>query len=149
METCDVRHPFIYRINTYHTMANSVVSNASPTLSQHLLMYGDDTLLHHVNALPMVTQIEDVICRQLVKLGKCSSMWKAGQKIMSLRSNHSGYGVGQWEKALHSNACYHWLSPYPEWSLQAKGVWLYIVSHLELYSLSGKTSSRQISLSFG
>ena len=50
--------------------------------------------------------------------------------------DHSGYGLGQWEKVLHSNsskallcntlshwpspypvASSHWLSPYPEWSL--------------------------------
>ena len=31
--------------------------------------------------------------------------------------DHSGYGLGQWEKALHSYASSHWLSPYPEWSL--------------------------------
>ena len=31
--------------------------------------------------------------------------------------DHSGYGLGQWEKALHSNASSHWISPYPEWSL--------------------------------
>ena len=26
--------------------------------------------------------------------------------------DHSGYGFSQWEKALHSNASSHWLSPY-------------------------------------
>ena len=31
--------------------------------------------------------------------------------------NHSGYGLGQWEEALYSNAVSHWPSPYPEWSL--------------------------------
>ena len=31
--------------------------------------------------------------------------------------DHSGYGLCQWEKALHSNASSHWPSPYPEWSL--------------------------------
>ena len=30
---------------------------------------------------------------------------------------HSGYGLCQWEKALHCNAFSHWLSPYPKWSL--------------------------------
>ena len=29
---------------------------------------------------------------------------------------HSGYGLGQWEKAFHNNASSHWLSPHPEWS---------------------------------
>ena len=29
--------------------------------------------------------------------------------------DHSGYGLGQWEKVVHSNAFFHWLSPYPEW----------------------------------
>ena len=101
----------------------------------------------NINALP--NGDTDWRCGHQAKLGKCSSRWKAGQKITLLRSNHSGYGVGKWEKALHRNACYHWLSPYPEWSLHAKGVWLYIVFHLELYSLSGKTSYCQISLSFG
>ena len=28
------------------------------------------------------------------------------------RGDHSGYGLGQWEKTLH------WLIPYPEWSLE-------------------------------
>ena len=27
---------------------------------------------------------------------------------------HSGYGLSQWEEALHSNTSSHWLSPYPE-----------------------------------
>ena len=43
--------------------------------------------------------------------------------------DHSGYGLGQWEEALHwyglsqweeallCNAFSHWPSPYPEWSL--------------------------------
>ena len=30
--------------------------------------------------------------------------------------DHSGYGLGPWEKAS-----YHWLSPYPEWSLIMDG----------------------------
>ena len=30
---------------------------------------------------------------------------------------HSGYGLGQWEEALHSNASSHWTSRYPEWFL--------------------------------
>ena len=30
--------------------------------------------------------------------------------------DHSGYGISQWEKALHSNAFSHCPSPYPEWS---------------------------------
>ena len=32
--------------------------------------------------------------------------------------DHSGYGFSQWEEALLCNACSHWPSPYPEWSLQ-------------------------------
>ena len=31
--------------------------------------------------------------------------------------DHSGYGLRQWEKALHSYAFSDWPSPYPEWSL--------------------------------
>ena len=31
--------------------------------------------------------------------------------------DHSGYGLGQWEEALHSNASSHWTTPYQEWSL--------------------------------
>ena len=34
---------------------------------------------------------------------------------------HSGYGLGQWENALHSNASSHWLIPYPEWLLYMAG----------------------------
>ena len=29
--------------------------------------------------------------------------------------DRAGYGLCQWEKAVHSNAPSHWLSPYPEW----------------------------------
>ena len=36
-------------------------------------------------------------------------------------NDHSGCGLSQWEKALHSNAFSHWLSPYPEWSLLIPG----------------------------
>ena len=39
------------------------------------------------------------------------------QNINHHRTNHSGYGLGQSEKALHCNAFSHWLSPCPEWSL--------------------------------
>ena len=34
--------------------------------------------------------------------------------IMSLTRDHSGYGLGQWEKALHSNASSQWLNPCPK-----------------------------------
>ena len=30
---------------------------------------------------------------------------------------HSGYGLIQWKKVLHSNASFHWLHPYLEWCL--------------------------------
>ena len=30
--------------------------------------------------------------------------------------NHPGYGLGQWEAVLHSNASSNWLSPYSKWS---------------------------------
>ena len=30
----------------------------------------------------------------------------------------SGYGLSQWETMLHCNIVSHWLSSYPEWSLQ-------------------------------
>ena len=33
--------------------------------------------------------------------------------------DQSGYGLGQWEEALHSNASSHWPSPYPERSLRS------------------------------
>ena len=36
--------------------------------------------------------------------------------LLAIR-DHYGYGLGQWEKALHNNAFSHWLSPCPEWSL--------------------------------
>ena len=32
------------------------------------------------------------------------------------------YGLDQWEKALHSNPCSHWPSPYPDWSLYNKTI---------------------------
>ena len=31
--------------------------------------------------------------------------------------DHSGYGLNHWEATLHCNLFYHWLNPYPEWSL--------------------------------
>ena len=37
-------------------------------------------------------------------------------KMLQYR-DHSGYGLSQWEKALHGDASSHWLSPYTEWSL--------------------------------
>ena len=45
-----------------------------------------------------------------------SWIWFKTDANSTLR-DHSGYGLGQWEEALHSNAFSHWLSPYPEWSL--------------------------------
>ena len=38
-------------------------------------------------------------------------------KIGLIIRDHSGYRLGQWEKALHGNAFSHWLSPYPDLSL--------------------------------
>ena len=32
---------------------------------------------------------------------------------------HYGYGLSEWEEALHGNASSHWLSPYPQWSLRS------------------------------
>ena len=43
-------------------------------------------------------------------------LW-VGENIKRGISDHSGYVLSQWEKALHSNASSHWLSTYPEWSL--------------------------------
>ena len=40
-----------------------------------------------------------------------------GNKTIVLLMDHFGYGFGQWQKALHSKASSHWLSPYPELSL--------------------------------
>ena len=40
----------------------------------------------------------------------------------------SGYGLDQWEKALHSNVSFHWPSPYPEWTIVA-------VAHQKTWSL--------------
>ena len=34
--------------------------------------------------------------------------------------DNSGYGLSKWEKTLHCNVVSHWLSPYPEWSLQTQ-----------------------------
>ena len=31
--------------------------------------------------------------------------------------DHSGYALSQWEMLLKYNTIWHWLSPYPEWSL--------------------------------
>ena len=36
--------------------------------------------------------------------------------LMVIR-DHSGHGLGQWEKASHSNASSHSLNPYLEWSM--------------------------------
>ena len=32
---------------------------------------------------------------------------------------YSGFELSQWETTLHCNVVSHWLSPYPEWSLQS------------------------------
>ena len=40
-----------------------------------------------------------------------------GYRVSYVSRNHSGYGLGQQEKVLHSNVSSHWLSSYPEWSL--------------------------------
>ena len=36
--------------------------------------------------------------------------------------DQSGYGLGQWEEALQSNASSHWLSPYLEWPVQLQNI---------------------------
>ena len=38
--------------------------------------------------------------------------------------DHSGYGLGQWEKVLLCNTFSYWLSPCPEWSLQRLSICL-------------------------
>ena len=38
---------------------------------------------------------------------------------------HSGYGLSQWETSLQCNVVSHWLSPYPECSVQW---WCYLLS---------------------
>ena len=55
--------------------------------------------------------------------------------------DHSGYGLGQWEKALHSNASPLWLSPYPEWFLSM--IFAVIFSHMTMRNtqIPGVTSS--------
>ena len=46
--------------------------------------------------------------------------------------DHSAYGIGQWEKALHSKTSSHWLIPYTEWSL----FWLIVyVQHAPIVNL--------------
>ena len=51
----------------------------------------------------------------------------------------SGYGLSQWEKALHSNAFSHWPSPYPEWSMYRLKFWLNddtIMTHRQTSNIS-------------
>ena len=36
----------------------------------------------------------------------------------SQNRNQSGYGISQWETTLHNDVVSHWLSPYPQWSLE-------------------------------
>ena len=45
-----------------------------------------------------------------------SNKWVQNQTLPTER-DHSGYGISQWEEALWCNASFHWLSPYPKWSL--------------------------------
>ena len=64
--------------------------------------------------------------------------------------DHFGYGLGQWEKALHSNASSHWLSPYLEWSLQtSKGQFAYTnLNHYEVLLLSSYLNIQQRTIAF-
>ena len=53
------------------------------------------------------------------------------QKSLYLHQrDHSGYGLGQWEKALHSNASSHWLSPYTHYDPRITVIWSDGRSHL-------------------
>ena len=45
-----------------------------------------------------------------------SNKWVQNQTLPTER-DHSGYGISRWEEALRCNASFHWLSPYPKWSL--------------------------------
>ena len=38
-------------------------------------------------------------------------------------TNHSEYGLCHWEEVLLCNTSSHWLSPYPEWSLNYQIIW--------------------------
>ena len=80
------------------------------------IIQGDD--------LPLV--FESAVCRWCT----CEAPWlplmcdnidwqlyTSGSSQRLRHRNHSGYGLGQWEEALHSNASSHCPSPYPEWSL--------------------------------
>ena len=44
-------------------------------------------------------------------------------------TDHSGYGLGQWDNALHTNTPSHWLSLCPEWSEYAHDVALSCLLH--------------------
>ena len=49
--------------------------------------------------------------------------------------DHSGYGLGQWQTALHCNAACHWLSPCPEW-FQSLKYWLVFPRFMRHITLS-------------
>ena len=44
-------------------------------------------------------------------------LWECTGLLPKDLRDHFGYGLGQWEKELHSNAFFNWPSPYPEWFL--------------------------------
>ena len=50
--------------------------------------------------------------------------WFISKEISTQRS--SWVWAQPWEKALHSNASSHWLSPYPEWSMWQQRLCLWI-----------------------
>ena len=50
--------------------------------------------------------------------GKCNTTNAKSGLIYGKLRDYSGYGLGWWEKALHSNGSSHWLSPNSEWSLK-------------------------------
>ena len=49
-------------------------------------------------------------CGQVPDFQRSCSDLKIGHQGSSPCRNHSGYGLGQWEEALHCNASSHWLS---------------------------------------
>ena len=69
----------------------------------------------HISALLFRVQCVKMLFHSLAfNIFCCSSILIL---VSVLHRDHSEYGLSQWETTLHCNVVFHWLHPYPEWSL--------------------------------
>ena len=128
--SCSTRHiPYTSMIYPYHTHNIFIVSLGTsekiPFSCLIFLAYNCDLVAHSIAYKIKNQRFVAVVVwlGQIRVLPRVPTVWS--QNLTTIKyiffttrtRDHSGYGLGQWEKALHSNASSHWLSPYPEWSL--------------------------------